>query len=130
VPIHPPCVSGERSHARPRVQGQTCLLQPHLQGLLCVQDQGAKFFTTEMVTFLTAAEAEALQLKADVGSCMEQLQELYGYLGEKYDGNDPMRILGIVSTFMDTFDKAISTINVRTSAPSGLKSCKEAHAHR
>jgi hypothetical protein len=66
-----------------------------------------------MVVFLTAAEAEAAQLKADVASTMGQLQELYGYLGEQYDGNDPMKILATVSAFMDTFDKTTAAMNVR-----------------
>ena len=74
-----------------------------------------------MVDFLTAAEAEAAQLRADAAATMAQLQALYGYFGEAYDGNDPVRILSTVAAFIDTFSKTIDAMEVR--ARGGRTAC-------
>ena len=80
---------------------------------LTAQDQGTHFFTTTMVEFLDGAERQAAELQAHVASTMAELQALYGYFGEKYDGNDPVRILSTIATFLDTFSKTIAAMQVR-----------------
>lgn len=80
-----------------------------------------------MVEFLTAAEAEATTLKADVKSTMTGLEELYGYFGEKYDGNDPVRILSTIASFLDIFDKSIASLKVSVD-PTG-DACKRPFSH-
>jgi hypothetical protein len=88
--------------------------------LVLLQDEGAKFFATTMVDFLTAAEKRSRLLHQDVANTMAQLQELYSYFGEKYDGNDPVRILSTIASFLDIFDKTIASIQVRSLYASGI----------
>jgi hypothetical protein len=93
-----------------------------------LQDEGATFFATTMVDFLTRAEATAATLKADVAQTMAELQALYGYFGEKYDGNDPVRILSTVATFLDMFAKTIAAMQARACGHADLRAIRELRA--
>lgn len=71
-----------------------------------------------MVQFLKSAEATAKRLRQQSKDTMTLLRNLYAYFGEKYDGNDPVKILSTLAKFMDLYAKSVKSYQVRsTSSP-------------
>lgn len=81
---------------------------------MCVQDGGAAFFTQTMVEFLKGAEEAVAQLRTQSTDTMELLRNLYAYFGERYDGNDPVKILGTLAAFLDLYAKSVKQYRVCT----------------
>jgi hypothetical protein len=65
-----------------------------------------------MVRFLTSAEDTVKQLRVQSSDTMELLRNLYAYFGERYDGNDPVKILGTLSSFLDLYAKSVKQYQV------------------
>lgn len=66
-----------------------------------------------MREFLQSAEETVADIQAGVGATMQALRGLYDYFGEKYDGTDPVRILSLLSSFLDLYAKAVKQYHVR-----------------
>ena len=81
-----------------------------------VQDGGASAFAQSMVAFITNAEVKFAEMKADVVKTMSALKELYVYLGEQYDNQDPCKTLTVISSFLDIFHKAVIQLTERKKA--------------
>lgn len=79
-----------------------------------VQDGGSAFFAQTMVKFLKSAEDAVAELRAQSADTMEQLRNLYAYFGERYDGNDPVKILGTLASFLDLYAKSVKQYRVRS----------------
>ena len=77
-----------------------------------VQDGGSAFFAQTMVEFLKSAEETVKRLRTQSADTMEQLRNLYAYFGERYDGNDPVKILGTLASFMDLYAKSVKQYRV------------------